>query len=233
MEEPRQLELAPLLARRELWLLLSAAYTDPYYGGRTRLLGDGDFRRTARAGWAVLQEEARDRGWEEEARLLRSTGPGRLFSAFDAREEDLAETYRLLFGATLAPGRSPCALEWEMSPDVTYRAQALADILGFYHAFGLQPSGRSAERPDHITLVAEFLYVLLTKEAAAREAGSEEKSEICHRARGAFFKEHVGWWLPAFARSLAASAPEGFYRYLARLTEALPRWSAAVWASPR
>jgi TorA maturation chaperone TorD len=132
--------------------------------------------------------------------------------------ETIETTYRQVFGLTaISEQCPPCEIEWEPNTDVFYRCQRLADIGGFYQAFGLQVSTRAGERLDHITAQAEFLYVLLAKEAAAQDAGNQEGVEICRDARRKFFQEHVGWWLPAFAHVLSRVAPIGYYSQLATL----------------
>lgn len=96
----QELELAPLLARRELWLLVSVAYVDPYHRQRLELLCDPAFRqRTLEAGALMRQEHP-----------TIELGPGELdpktvsfqefFSAFDAGYESFEKAYRQLFGLT-------------------------------------------------------------------------------------------------------------------------------------
>lgn len=219
---PEQLEVAPLLAHRELWLLLATAHLDPYHRGRYELLRDPEFRQRALQAARLLAQEfprmelGRGETQPEELSLPR------LFEALDEEWETLEATYRQLFGLTaISASCPPCEVEYEPNEDITYRSQRLADIAGFYQAFGLQVSQRVGERLDHVSLLAEFLYVLLAKEAAALEEGNHEAAEICREARRTFFEEHVGWWLPAFARLLAQNAPTKSYQELAVLTAAL------------
>lgn len=72
----------------------------------------------------------------------------------------------------------------------------MADIAGFYRAFGFEASG---ERPDHVVPELEFLALLLMKEAYARISGDAEGAEVCASARGKFVAQHLGEWLPDFA----------------------------------
>jgi len=71
----------------------------------------------------------------------------------------------------------------------------MADIAGFYRAFGFEVSG---ERPDHLVPELEFLALVLMKEAYARISGDAEGAEVCATARGKFVAEHLGAWLPEF-----------------------------------
>lgn len=69
----------------------------------------------------------------------------------------------------------------------------MADIAGFYRAFGFEVSG---ERPDHIVPELEFLALVLVKEAYALMAGDGGGAEICATARRKFVTGHPGRWLP-------------------------------------
>ncbi len=217
-----EVELAPLLARRELWLLISTAYLDPYHRERFAVLRDAEYRQRAIRAAGLLAEE----------HPAIELGPGelqpkqlslrRLFDALDEEWGTIEAAYRQLFGLTaISASCPPCEVEYEANTDITYRSQRLADIAGFYQAFGLQVSNRAGERLDHVTVEAEFLYVLLAKEAAALQEGNQEAPEICREARRTFFEEHVSWWLPAFSRLLSRIAPAGFYQELAVLTASL------------
>lgn len=218
----QKLALAPLLARRELWLLVSVAYVDPFHRKRFDLLRDPAFRRRTREAAALMAQE----------HPAIELGPGEvdpkawsladLFAAFDAGQESSETTYRQLFGlTTFSQCCPPCEIEYEPNTEVAYRSQRMADVAGFYQAFGLQVSTRAGERLDHITVEAEFLYLLLAKEAAALQGDNQEGAEVCRDARRKFFQEHVGWWLPAFSRVLSRVAPPGYYRQLAALTAGL------------
>lgn len=217
-----EVELALLLARRELWLLMSAAFVDPYHRQRFEILFGSGLRGGAVAAAALVVQELPTVNLGPAEVASAQLAPQELFAALDAEEETLEATYRQLFGLTAVSQRCPpCEIEYEPNTDVAYRSHRLADIAGFYRAFGLQVSTRAGERLDHITVEAEFLYLLLAKEAAALERGNQEGANVCRDARRKFFQEHMGWWLPAFARVLLRVAPPGYYRELAALTAAV------------
>lgn len=71
----------------------------------------------------------------------------------------------------------------------------MADIAGFYRAFGFQVQG---ERPDHLVPELEFVALLYVKEAYARLVAEAEGAAVCVDARGKFVREHLAPWLPAF-----------------------------------
>jgi TorA maturation chaperone TorD len=222
MMDSQPLELASLIARRELWLLVSVGFVDPYNRQRFDWLRDQTFRLRAIDAAALLAQEHSAIELGPGEIHPRSVSPEGFFAALDAHSENLDTAYRQVFGLTAVSEQCPpCETEWEPNTDVFYRCQRLADISGFYQAFGLDVSTRAGERPDHITAEAEFMYVLLAKEAAALYEGNQEGAEVCREARGKFFHEHVGWWLPAFAWALTRVAHAGYYVPLAALTSGL------------
>jgi TorA maturation chaperone TorD len=75
----------------------------------------------------------------------------------------------------------------------------LADIAGFYSAFGLAVS---AERPDHIVAELEFMSFLLLSEAEACGDGESERAEIAAGAAQMFLRDHLGTWVTAWASRL-------------------------------
>lgn len=106
-------------------------------------------------------------------------------------------------------------------PNEFRQSQEMADIAGFYHAFGFRVGGALRERPDHLATQLEFLYILSLKEAHAAEQGIEEYVEICEEARRAFLRDHLGRWIGLFAegisRSAAGEGEENPYTWLAHL----------------
>lgn len=71
------------------------------------------------------------------------------------------------------------------------RARELADISGFYLAFGVQAD---KERPDALSCELEFMHYLVHKEIYAFGKNSDkarEKALICHDAQKKFFFAHL------------------------------------------
>jgi TorA maturation chaperone TorD len=110
-------------------------------------------------------------------------------------------------------------------PNEYRQSQEMADISGFYRAFGFQVGGEQRERPDHLASELEFLYVLSLKEAYAAQQGIDEHVEVCVEARHAFLRDHLGRWIGLFAQSVGRGLdPDGEgnpYLWLSRLVAAV------------
>ncbi len=104
------------------------------------------------------------------------------------------------------------------------KGNVLGDIAGFYRAFGLTLREEQHERLDHLTAELEFLALLLLMLARAQEDGRDEQVEVTFGAAQAFADDHLGEWLPGFARRLAETTSAPAYAHLA---DAL----AHAWAS--
>lgn len=126
-----------------------------------------------------------------------------------------AEEYTFLFAR-----QTPCP-PYESSYCPAGMEQNLADIAGFYRAFGLQVAPAARERVDHIGSELEFMAVLCAKEARARQRGLTEQAEICRAARRAFLTDHLGRWAPAFAARVKDRARLPLYPALAETLLAL------------
>jgi nitrate reductase assembly molybdenum cofactor insertion protein NarJ len=109
------------------------------------------------------------------------------------------------------------------SSEVWRRTQELADIAGFYRAFGVE---HPRERPDHVSVETEFLHLVTYKSAWALVQGDVEHAEICEAAERRFLAEHVFKWMPAFASRFRALMPEGPYRAVGALAQELLRSEA-------
>lgn len=136
---------------------------------------------------------------------------------------DLQSEHRRVFGLT-----GSLCYETEFGlPNEFRMSQELADIAGFYRAFGFNVGGTVRERPDHIAAELEFMYVLALKEAYAAETGVAEHVEICVDAQRKFLQEHLGRWIGPLAESLARSAEQGSYVAAARFAAAFVKADAA------
>lgn len=94
----------------------------------------------------------------------------------------------------------------------------LADIAGFYRAFGFQVAG---ERPDHIVPELEFMALLHVKEAYALASSDEDGARVCADARRKFVQEHLGVWLPRLSQRIDEQVPGSALAAIARSLMAL------------
>jgi DMSO reductase family type II enzyme chaperone len=129
---------------------------------------------------------------------------------------DLQAEHRRAFGLT-----GSLCYETEFGlPHEFRQSQELADLAGFYRAFGFNVGGRVRERPDHLAVELEFMHVLALKEAFAHDKGIAEQAEVCAEAQRRYLQDHLGRWIAPFAESLARSAKNGLYVALARFAAA-------------
>lgn len=94
----------------------------------------------------------------------------------------------------------------------------LADVAGFYRAFGLKLSDTNKEMPDHISAEMEFMHILTLKEAHATMEGWKDKVSITRDAQKKFLQDHLGRWASAICTAMQKSAGAEFYRELADIT---------------
>lgn len=102
---------------------------------------------------------------------------------------------------------------------VFQKADLMADVAGFYAAFGLRVSTAHRELPDFLGAELEFLYLAGSLEAQARRHGHFAAASVCREAQEKFLAEHLGGWLSRFREKMECSAAGPFYVLLARLTE--------------
>ena len=110
--------------------------------------------------------------------------------------------------------------ETEYAMDTIFaKTKELADLNGFYIAFGLELGKDSNnERPDHVSIELEFMAMLLIKEAYARNEGWDDKANVCLEARKKFLKDHIGRWGSTFCTMVKHKSEVEFYKVLATLT---------------
>lgn len=168
-----------------------------------------------------------DENWLEDLPALRESSrrlnvPASELGSWDLDLEGLQSEYRRVLGLT---GSLCYETEYGL-PHEFRHSQELADIAGFYNAFGFSLGGAVRERPDHVAVEFEFLYLLSLKEAYALEKGTPEQVEICIDAQRSFLRDHVGHWLGLFADALALMAGGSVYSALARFAVTLIRVDA-------
>jgi TorA maturation chaperone TorD len=206
------------LAREYLYRLLAAALDDPR-AERWALLQDEQSRRLALDAAELIREESRS-----SARVLgfgelpaEALDPRALFADCPRSREELVAEYDRVFG--LVPSREcpPYETEFLTTAEPFFRAQQLADVAGFYRAFGLEPTSKFPERPDFIAQELEFMAFLLAKKRLAENA---DQVAVCSEALAAFFRDHLCWWGASFATGLRRKACRGFYAQAAQVLAA-------------
>ncbi len=90
------------------------------------------------------------------------------------------------------------------------RANELADIMGFYKAFGVEPSN---DRPDSIINEFEFMHYLIFKELNAKNI---DQKNICKDAQKKFFNLHLYISAKKIADKIILLSQNEFYTEMAK-----------------
>lgn len=133
-------------------------------------------------------------------------------SESEKRLPALCGSHNALFATTLVAPARETAYELDKT---ARRAAELADICGFYAAFGLELA--APVEADGIEAELEFMSLLNQKEAAARCADKTEGAAVCRGAAQAFLADHLARWYGVFAERLRAASEDPYYRALADL----------------
>lgn len=192
------------LARGDAYRMLAAAFLDPDDPAVAAIEADLEL--------AALRRSLR--------RLGMAVAPGTWHAAEGVRSRaDRAAEHRAVFGHVAAHGCPPYETEWGRQ-HVFGQSQELADIRGFYEAFGVRPR-RGGERPDHVACQLEFLSFLALKEAIAIARGEDEHRAVCVDAERRFLADHIGRWLPALASQIERRHPGRGYAAVGALAAAV------------
>jgi len=172
---------------------------------------------------------------EELARLADTAAVGSpiapAFGAFasaarGADAEATAQEYVFLFDREARC--PPYEGAWGDAPQLAGKPALLADIAGFYAAFGLEPSVTHPDAEDHIAPECEFMSALCLKEGYALAEGMTEALEVTRGAQASFLSEHLGCWAEAFAGAVKEATPLPYYGALADLLIAWVREETAA-----
>jgi TorA maturation chaperone TorD len=150
--------------------------------------------------------------------------PARAIEILREEPELCRQEYPRVFGLIACRECPPYETEYLPNEDTFFRMQHLADLAGFYRAFGLEPSREHPDRPDHLAAELEFaaLLVQLGREAHSGAAvGADNPRGICLRARRAFLRDHLAWWVPSFTLALRRRADQGLFAECGRILAAL------------
>ena len=125
-----------------------------------------------------------------------------------ADEESLTDEYSRLF-----IGGDAVVLH-ETTYSGTGRSTELADINGFYLAFGFDLREGQHEVADHLGVQLEFYSLLLLKQAYAQEQGWQDKFEIARDAAKSFLTDHLGRWVDSVCERAVARRAAPVYQTL-------------------
>ncbi len=148
--------------------------------------------------------------------------PGRFRELLGAAKENTPDTleqeYVSLFSHAVQ-GRCPLyETEYSESDERLQQPHELSDLSAFYRAFGLKLGGKIHERVDFIAVECEFAAFLCCKQAYAEDRGDSALAGITVNAQRTFLRNHLGRWVPAFARRIIKQSEESFYHSLAHFT---------------
>lgn len=151
---------------------------------------------------------------------LRRLNPIIMAATHDTLEVEFLQT----FGHTISKECPPYEGEYGQA-HIFQMSQNLADIAGFYGAFGLELDPGFMDRSDHLTLELEFMQFLCLKEAYGLKKGHpEEQVALCREAQSKFLGDHLGNWVFEFAPLLEEKATSELYKGVAQLLVAFMKF---------
>ena len=210
------------LARAVVYRALSLGLQTPTTG-RLHELGAHDGFTAVTAALEHLWRNGDDAG------LARAASRLAILTAHDL--DETPGRFVHLFGHTARGLVSTC--ETEYGPDnLFHQPQQLADIAGYYLAFGLTPAVATEARVDHIACELEFMDFLNRKQAVWMASGAiedggrlprapgdadEETIEATLAAERTFLRDHLGRFGRAFATRVMAEDPDSYFGALAQV----------------
>lgn len=222
------LDPAILMARQSLYRFAALSLLDPKAGSWQRihdLCGEPILSEAASIIRNLNAAHLGDLGPGE--RRLSELVPAEILTRLPENSAKLNEQFESTFGLLVSKACPPHETDYIDSKLSFQRSNTLADVSGFYRAFGLITSTAHPERPDHIVQELEFMAFLISLQRQAMERNTSncrEEWEVCHNAQVRFLSEHLSWWAPAFAKLLCREAAGGFYeaagKFLASLIPA-------------
>jgi DMSO reductase family type II enzyme chaperone len=99
------------------------------------------------------------------------------------------------------------------------RAVEIADISGFYRAFGFSIAAADPDLPDHLGVELEFMSLLLLRESQALSAAWPSRARLTRDAAKTYLEDHLGRWTKPFARALTQAGAARMYTALGRLLQ--------------
>jgi len=127
-----------------------------------------------------------------------------------------AEHSRLFLGAGIVPLR-----EGGYGDGMRFAGQPvdIADLNGFYLAFGFGPPTSAPNPPDHLGTELEYLSLLHLKKAFALQRHRLSQAKVVEHAMARFLQDHLGRWVSAVETALRDANASAPYLLLAKLME--------------
>jgi len=136
----------------------------------------------------------------------------RVIKEVKERVLDLKGEWNALFSTSLKAPANETAYELDKA---SRKAVELADIEGFYRAFGVEV--KPPYEPDSLVAELEFMAYLLRKKLYFHEAENSEALEIVEKAMTAFLRDHLGRWYRIFTDILKEQTEEQYYKLIGEL----------------
>jgi len=206
------------IARGHLYSFLASTFSDPAGKHFDAALDPGKQEVAAAAAALLAAEAPRDASLGAGERPPAGVALAPVVAALQAPRALLIEEHQKVFGLLIGQTAPLNETEYCRSTDAFFRAQQLADIAGFYAAFGVERSADSRERVDHLSIELEFMAHLIEKElfaAGSADSSVRGKAAVCRDAQRTFFEAHLMWWVPGFAALLRKGTATDLYRSLA------------------
>lgn len=188
-----------LMVRAGLYELLAVGFSYPSDAQQERLM----MLAADLVPWLALTLP----DWRERLQALQQSGAGTDGSALEA------DFNRLFSGSMEA-----VPFETAYERDIFRKQHALADIAGFYRAYGFCLPEGTRWQSDHVGVEMEFCAIVLQRMARAVAEGWEEQAAICLETLRSFLLDHLGRWSDALAQDLIGATALPYYQQLARLT---------------
>jgi TorA maturation chaperone TorD len=206
---------AVLMARQSLYRFAALTLLDSKAGAWEQLEAQRKDALLSEAAAIVgNMPKAKSEKLELGERPLSELDPSQVLARLPGSTQEFNKEYEDTFGLLVSNACPPYETEYIDSKSTFQRSHSLADISGFYSAFGLTTSSVHPERPDHIVQELEFMAFLLGQERLAAERDSTDRIEqldVCRDAQARFLREHLSWWAPVFARLLSHENQGSFY----------------------
>ncbi|MBZ0129576.1 MAG: molecular chaperone TorD family protein [Rhodobacteraceae bacterium] len=205
----------PAPARAEIYRFLALAFSDPVPGGAKALQHQWSVTRAAMAALG----------------LAATSETNAAIAALD--DDSLKRAHLSVFGHAVSKDCPPYGGEYGQA-HIFEKSQTLADVVGFYRAFGLALAEGVHDRPDHIAFELEFMEFLSLKQALAEgQDHGAERVAFCAKAQRLFLESHLGFWAFSFAHRLQQRPAPGPFAVWADLMDDFLAQEMAAAGIPR